>query len=254
MQTEIKYAPASINDVVFTNAWTESSIKAIAAGLPVSGLLLSGSNGNGKTTIANVIANELTKHCPALHMNDTIEEFLSYADIRQTVIGNTTYCRTGCGATAKDRVVLIFNELDKFSGRLDKLWLAMDGLKDDLLVIITTNEPMNIPLPLRSRCDKYDFRRVTPAEFLSRAQFILRAEGVTLPDADTLSHLIAQTSKVSDVRDYMRVLDKLIYMTQNAIALPPVAATPAQSSPASVAAVAPAPVNKGGRTALRVAK
>jgi DNA polymerase-3 subunit gamma/tau len=252
MQTEIKYAPTSINDVVFTNAWTESSIKAIAKGLPVSGLLLAGSNGNGKTTIANVIANELTKHCPALHLNDTIEKFLSYADIRVTIIGLTTFYRTGCGATAKDRVVVIFNELDKFNGRLDQLWLAMDGLKDDLLVIITTNDPMSIPLPLRSRCDKYDFRRVTPAEFLSRAQFILKAEGVTLPDAATLYYLRAMTNKVSDVRDYMRVLDKLIYMTQNGIALPPVVAASTQSIPASVSAVAPG--KKGGGAKLTVAK
>lgn len=248
MQCEIKYAPTSINDVVFTNTVTESGIKAIANGMPVSGLLLSGSNGNGKTTIANVIANELTKHCPALHWNDSVEKFLSYENIREAVIGHTTYYRV----TAKDRAVVIFNELDKFKGRLDKLWLAMDVLKNDLLVIITTNDPMNIPLPLRSRCDKYDFRRVTPEEFLTRAQFILSAEGVTLPAADTLYYLGAMTSKVSDVRDYMRVLDKLIYMTQNAIALPPVSAASTPSSPASVAAVAS--VNKGGMAKLRVAK
>lgn len=252
MNCEVKYAPASINDVVFTNAWTESSIKAIAKGLPVSGLLLSGSNGNGKTTIANVIANELTKHCPTLHMNDSIEKFLGYEDTRQVVLNVTTFCRTGCGATAKDRVVVIFNELDKFKGRLDKLWLAMDVLKEDLLVIITTNEPMNIPLSLRSRCDKYDFRRVTPAEFLSRAQFILKAEGVTLPDADTLFYLTSMTVKVSDVRDYLRVLDKLIYMTQNAIALPPVIVASTQSIPATVCAAAPAKESGGAK--LRVAK
>ena len=240
MQTEIKYAPVSISDVVFTNAWTESSIKAIVSGLPVSGLLLSGSNGNGKTTIANVIAKELTKHSPELHISDTIEKFLSYDDIRQTIIGQTMFYRVN----AQDRVVVVFNELDKFRGRLDKLWLAMDRLKDDLLVIITTNDPMNIPLPLRSRCDKYDFRRITQAEFLNRAQFILKAEGVTLPDAVTLSYLVAMTSKVSDVRDYMRVLDKLIHMTQNGIALPPV--------PVSVPAVAS--VNKGGMSNLKVAK
>lgn len=252
MNCEVKYAPASINDVVFTNAWTESSIKAIASGMPVSGLLLSGSNGNGKTTIANLIANELTKHCPALHWNDSIEKFLGYEDIRQTVFGNATYYRAGCGATAQDRVVVIFNELDKFKGRLDRLWLAMDALKNDLLVIITTNEPMSIPLPLRSRCDKHDFRRVTPAEFLSRAQFILKAEGVTLPDADTLHYLSAMTSKVSDVRDYMRVLDKLIFMTHKGFALPPVIAAATPSIPASVSAVAPG--SKGARSALRVMK
>lgn len=220
---EVKYAPTHINDVVLNNAFNEQQLKLIFQGFRTRHLFLSGTNGNGKSTLANLIAHELTKHCPYLLLNDPIDTVMSQADLYTyfSMVKNTAGMY---GASSNDRVVIVFNELDKYSGSLDKLWTAMDRLKDELLVIITTNNPMKLENAIRSRCDKYNFTRITPDEFLSRAQYILTQENLILPDASVLHYLNTMTIKTSDVRDYMSVLDKLIFMNLHNM---PLAAVPA---------------------------
>lgn len=223
---EVKYAPKNINDVVFNNAVDERKLKMTFQGFKTRHLFLSGTNGNGKSTIAKLISEELTKHCPALLMNDSIQKLMAKNDmydyfmlVRQTALLT--------GASNDDRVVIVLNELDKFTGSLDRLWTTMDRLTNELLVIITTNYPMKFENAIRSRCEKYHFTRITPAEFLNRAQYILTQEQLILPDADVLHYLSYMTVKTSDVRDYMSVLDQLIFMNRNNMPLPPVPALPA---------------------------
>jgi DNA polymerase-3 subunit gamma/tau len=220
---EIKYAPQHINDVVFNNAVYEQQLRMIFRGFKTRHLFLSGTNGNGKSTIADLIAEELTKHCPALLMDEPIEKLMAQKDlydyfmlVRQTALL--------MGASNDDRVVIVLNELDKFTGSLDRFWTTMDRLKKELLVIITTNYPMKFENAIRSRCEKFHFTRITPAEFLSRAQFILKQEQLILPNKVVLHYMTDMTVKTSDVRDYMSVLDRLIFMSQNNMPLPDVPA------------------------------
>lgn len=226
---EIKYAPATIDEVVFNNAYYEQDLKLIFQGFKCKHLFLSGTNGNGKTTLANLIANYLTQHCPYLLMHESIEQVMAQKDIRD-FFSRTHFASFGMGARRGDRVVIVFNELDKYEGSLDRLWTAMDRLTDELLVIITTNNPMKFENAIRSRCDKFSLSRITPEQFLPRAQSILKKESVELPDRDVLHYLTVMTIKTSDVRDYLSVLDKLIFMTQHNMPLLPV---PAQTTVAN---------------------
>jgi DNA polymerase-3 subunit gamma/tau len=218
---EIKYEPKHINDVVFNNAFYEQQLKLIFQGYRTRHLFLCGTNGNGKTTIANLIAEELTRHCPFLLLNEEIEKILSQKDIYDYLM-RVRQTASFSGASADDRVVIVFNELDKYEYSLDKLWTVMDRMKDDLLVIITTNYPMKFENAVRSRCEKFNFTRITPAEFLAKAQQILRQENLILSDSHVLHYLNSMTVKTSDVRDYLSVLDQLIFMMQKSLPLPQV--------------------------------
>jgi DNA polymerase III subunit gamma/tau len=219
INSEVKYAPQSLNDVVFNNEHYKDKINLIFKGFKCRHLMLSGTNGNGKTTIANLIASELTKHCDMLLVNDSIETVMSQSDIKQFFLRVKTFA-TVSGAQASDRVVIVFHELDNYKGSLDKLWTAMDELKEDLLVIITTNHPMSFASAVRSRCEKFDFTRIKHEEFLERAQFILKSESVHVSDSDLLDYLKRNTPKTSDVRDYLSALDTLIFKQQNNLPLP----------------------------------
>lgn len=227
---EIKYAPKNINEVVFNNAVYERQLKMIFAGYKPRHLFLSGTNGNGKSTLAELISEELTKQCPALLMNDSIDKLMAQKDLYDyfMLVQQTALLM---GASNDDRVVIVLNELDKFTGSLDRLWTAMDRMKSELLVIITTNYPMKFENAIRSRCSKFHFTRITPAEFLNRAQYILTQEQLFLPDADVLHYLSTMTVKTSDVRDYMSVLDELIFMSQNNMPLPVVPAPQPLTTP-----------------------
>jgi Holliday junction resolvasome RuvABC ATP-dependent DNA helicase subunit len=60
---EIKYAPKHINDVVFNNPENERRLKMIFQGFKTRHLFLSGTNGVGKTMIADLVVHHLTSHC-----------------------------------------------------------------------------------------------------------------------------------------------------------------------------------------------
>ena len=218
---EIKYAPQSINDVVFNNAENERRLKMIFQGYKTRHLFFSGTNGVGKTLITDLVVNHLTSHCPTLLLNDPIEKVMAQDDLYIYFL-NALHLAKLAGAKGDDRLVIVFNELDKYTGSLDKLWTVMDRMKDELLVIITTNYPMKFENAIRSRCAKFNFTRITPSDFLARAQFILKLENVQLPNSHVLHYLTTMSVVTSDVRDYLDVLDELIFSSQNNLPLPAV--------------------------------
>lgn len=228
---EVKYEPKHINDVVFNNGENERRMKMIFHGFKTRHLFLSGQNGTGKTLITDLVVKHFTSHCPALLILDPIETVMAESDLYCYFL-NAMHLAELAGAVDGDRLVVVFHELDTYKKSLDKLWTVMDRLKDKLLVIITTNKPMEFENAVRSRCAKYNFTRITPDDFLARAQFILKQENVHLPDAHVLHYLKTKTVATSDVRDYLEVLDDLIFSTQKNLPLGAVPVTQPAPQPA----------------------
>jgi DNA polymerase-3 subunit gamma/tau len=216
---EIKYAPKHINDVVFNNPENERRLKMIFQEFKTRHLFLSGTNGVGKTMIADLVVHHLTNHCPCLLIEDSIEKIMAQDDLYIYFLNAIHFAKLA-GANNGDRILIVFHELDSYTKPLDKLWTVMDRMKDELLVIITTNNPMKFANAVRSRCAKYNFTRITPEDFVCRAQWILKQENIDLPDAHVLHYLKTMTVTTSDVRDYLDVLDDLIYSSQNNLPLP----------------------------------
>jgi DNA polymerase III subunit gamma/tau len=206
IQTEIKYAPQTINDVVFNDSDTEFFMKSIVSGqYPCHNLMLYGTNGNGKSTIANLVAKALTGNSGLL-IQDTIEQFLDRVDLT-TYLSNTIQCY---GDVQRHRCVVVFHELDKYSKSLSRLWTVMDDHKHQLMVIFTTNDPLKFENAVRSRCDKYEFTQISPKDFAPRAQHILQQEGVVMTLAEVTKNLEKYTGSNRDVRDYLRTIDKML--------------------------------------------
>jgi replication-associated recombination protein RarA len=216
---EIKYHPDCIHDVVFNDADNEQRLKMIFRGFRTRNLFLSGTNGVGKTLIADLIVKYLAQSSPLLHLDNSIETLMSKADLFN-YLQNALQCARITGANKNDRLIVVFNELDKYPKSLDKLWAVMDRMVDDLLVIITTNSPMKFENAIRSRCAKFNFTRITPSDFLERAQYILTQENIRLSNSTVLYYLTSRTSSISDVRDYLGVLDELIFLNQNNMPMP----------------------------------
>ena len=213
VRTETKYAPTSLDEVVFNNKDTEYFLKGMTTGkYSCENLILYGSNGNGKTTIANLMATALTGGSGLL-INDTIDQFLGRPDLKN-FLNNTAHLY---GDDQHKRCVVVFHELDKYTKSLCRLWSVMDETKDCLLVIVTTNDLMKLEKSFRHRFDCYKFAQITPMEFAPRAQDILQHEGVEMSLADVAKYLEEHTTFNRDVRDYLRVLDKIIAMNNDGI-------------------------------------
>lgn len=215
MKCEIKYAPQNLDEVLYPSVAVERRIKAYANKELEGHVLLHGPNGTSKTTIANLLPYAIDGE-NAIVENKHFDEILGQKNLKDYL---HNACVTGRFAYGSSKFYMVFHEFDNNSSKLDKLWTAMDNLGDMLMVIITTNEPMNIHKSVRSRCDLINFPAVTAKGFLPRAQQILASEGLMLPDYQVLYHL-EQWEQFGDLRKYLRCLDELLFLKNSGLPIP----------------------------------
>lgn len=223
MKCEEKYAPKNLNEVLYPSAAVERRIKAYASKDLEGHILLWGPNGTSKTTIANLLPYAIDGQYAVIE-DKHFEDVLGQKNLKDYL---RNACVTGRFAEGTPKFYMVFHEFDNNSSKLDKLWTAMDDLGDMLMVIITTNEPMKIPPSIRSRCDSINLPAVAAKAFLPRAQQILQAEGLILPDYQVEYHL-TQWEHFSDLRKYLRCLDELLFLNKNGL---PIASAPQPTKP-----------------------
>jgi replication-associated recombination protein RarA len=214
MKTAIKYAPTNLNEVIYPNATVERRIKAYAAKQLEGHVMLYGPNGTGKTTVAHLMVSAIGGTNPQLEQDD-FEELLAKAKLRD-------YMRQACALarlTTSDKYFMVLNEFDNAKRGVSKFWTALDACEDGAMAIITTNHVMNIDRSVRSRFDMIEFPGVSAMAALPRIQYVLQAEGVTLPDAQVL-HYLQSVENLMDLRKYFKVADELIFLQSNGLPFP----------------------------------
>jgi hypothetical protein len=78
---------------------------------------------------------------------------------------------------------------------------------------------MNIDRAVRSRFDMIEFGGVSAMAALQRIQFVLKAEGLQLPDAQVLYYL-KQEEHLMDLRKYFKKADELLFLHNNKQSFP----------------------------------
>lgn len=221
MKVEIKYEPKSLTEVVYSSAGQDIRINAYAQSGLNGHIILWGPNGTGKSTVAKLLPNAIAG-TQAIIESKSLEDLLVVKDLKTHLMREAHSAKVLFGG----KYFLVYDEADATKGSMAKFWTAVDYCGSDLMMILTTNNPMAIAQSVRSRSDEIEFPALTPQQFLPRAQFILNAEGVNLPNAQVL-HYLVQIQHTPDLRKYCRKLDELIYLVQNNLPLPPFASAAA---------------------------
>ena len=216
MKVEIKYAPKSLAEIVYTSAGQDIRINAYAQSGLNGNIILWGPNGTGKSTVAKLLPSAISG-TQAIIEPKSLEDLLAIKDLKTYLMRQAHSAKV----IYSGKYFLVYDEADAVKGNLAKFWTAVDYCGDDVMMILTTNNPMAITQSVRSRSDEIEFPALTPQQFLHRAQYMLNAEGIELPNSQVLQYLV-QIQHRPDIRKYCRKIDEVIYLVQNNLPLAPV--------------------------------
>lgn len=181
-----KYRPKTIDEYVFRDAGQERQVKAWIKEGSIPHLLLSGSPGIGKTTIAKVLTNEIgISDYDILEVNASRETGIDF--IRDKIVPFISMIPMG-----PFKVVLL-DEADRLSHHAqDSLKGIIEEYSDYSRFILTCNSPNRVVPALHSRCQQMHFSSIDQTEFTARAATILCEENVEF-ELDTLDTYVKAT-------------------------------------------------------------
>lgn len=195
-----KYKPKALSDLVVPNENIRYLLEDITEGSVVNNLLLTGTQGAQKTTIARLLPKLIERDDPR------IEIIKGEADIDVPKILKPLENIVMFGGISSQKYqYVIFEEIDKVKTNLALFWQMMDSWGDKVILIATGNSYMAIDKSIRSRFKVIEMDALTPEHFLDRAQTILKSEGINLKDDYVLNELKNRES-LSDIRKYMDVI------------------------------------------------
>jgi DNA polymerase III delta prime subunit len=208
IDTERKYSPTFIGDLIFPNAQVKSVITAYASGEVTRPLILCGRNGTGKSLIAKLLPKAIEGIDKVITTYIKPYELNSDKEVDKLISRNKMF-DTHFSTNGQRYSYYIIEEMNFRIGGHNSFRTAIDNYVGIDLTIITTNEIAQIDKGIRSRCEILEVPACTPAVFFPHAKRIMEKEGIEIEDKALLAALEASYDIAPDNRGYYKVLDSL---------------------------------------------
>ena len=223
------YRPQTFKDVVGQEHIIRTLKNQIENGNVGHAYLFCGTRGTGKTSTAKIFARavncidsvneEPCNECEVCKdiLNDNIMDVIeidaasnnSVDDVRE-IRENVKYTPAKC----KYKVYII-DEVHMLSqGAFNALLKTLEEPPSYVIFILATTEPHKIPATILSRCQRFDFKRVTVQDMSSRMKEI--CEDVNIEVDERALNLIARNSQGA-LRDALSILDQCMSFSDDKI-------------------------------------
>ena len=214
-----KYRPKNFDEVVGQEHITATLKQEIASGRIGHAYLFTGSRGTGKTSCSKIIAKAV--NCPNQHDGNPC----GVCDICKGIDDGSVLDVTEIDAASNNGVdnirqlreeanftpaqvsyrVYIIDETHMLSvGAFNALLKIMEEPPEHVIFILATTEVHKIPATILSRCQRFDFKRISPSVIAARVRWVCEQEGIQIePQAADLIASLAE----GGMRDALSLLD-----------------------------------------------
>ncbi|MEK6803155.1 MAG: DNA polymerase III subunit gamma/tau [Nitrospirota bacterium] len=224
-----KYRPGTFDDVIGQSHVVQTLMNSIATKRIAHAFLFSGTRGVGKTTVARILAKAL--NCEQGPTGTPCNTCANCQEITQGTSVDVVEI-DGASNTSVDDVreirenvkfmpfrgqyrVYIIDEVHMLSNSaFNALLKTLEEPPAHVVFIFATTEIHKIPATILSRCQHYNFRRISKAEIVQRLRHVADQDGLTIEDRSLLA--LARASEGS-MRDGLSLLDQIIAFGGNTI-------------------------------------
>ena len=215
-----KWRPLCFADVIGQQHITDTLRAQVRTNRLSHAYLFTGTRGTGKTTCAKILARAVNcEHpvhgdpcnaCPACKgiLEGSVLDVVEIDAASNNGVDNDRENRDEVRyAPSSDRKkVFIIDEVHMLSaGAFNALLKTLEEPPEHVMFILATTEIHKVPATILSRCQRFDFRRITPEAIANRLLSIASQEGLPLTDGG--AHLIARLADGA-MRDALSMLDR----------------------------------------------
>ena len=216
-----KYRPQTLGEIVGQEHIKQALSNAIKLDKVSHVYLFTGPRGTGKTSTARILAKSLNcKNGPTLTPCgecESCQNIINSVPIDVIEIDAASNRKVEDAQDILEKIqyvpvngkykIYIIDEVHMLSNHaFNALLKTLEEPPANVIFILATTEIQKVPDTIKSRCQRYDFRRITVEDIVSRLKYIAKEEDIKI--TDNALNYIARTS-FGGMRDSIGLLDQL---------------------------------------------